>query len=91
MSKPESSFPRRLDAWAFHKLDKRFPRIARLQGRTLYRYAALATTVAWLILRVPRWGARELRLLLGAMSLWLLAVLVVDQVATQVRRRRKQQ
>ena len=88
MPKPEASLTRRLDAWAEAALAKRFPMLAKLHPRTLYRYEALTVTVAYLVLRIPRWGPRGLRVFLGVMATWLLGVLVVDQVATRVRRRR---
>ena len=90
MIKSGPSLTRRLDAWAEGLVVRRFPRSAGLNVRTLYRYLVLPTTLAWLVLRITRWGPRELRVVLGGLALWLLAVLLVDQIATQVRRRRKQ-
>lgn len=90
MPKAMSSLARGLDAWAEDQLANRFPGLAKLHVRTLYRYAALTTTLAWLVLRIPAWGPRGVRVVLGLLASWLLAVLVIDVAATQVRLRRKQ-
>ncbi len=89
MPKAGTSLTRRLDAWAEGQLARRFPRLARLPARTLYQYLALVTTLAWLVLRIPRWGPRLVREDLGLLAFMFMAMLVVDQVATQVRRRRQ--
>lgn len=82
-----ASRTRRLDAWAETAWERRFPRLATLTASTVYRFLAVAMTLAWLVLRIPSWGSREVRFALRGAALSAVVLCFANEVVTRVRHR----